>query len=135
MDLAFNHIPLIFHGPDHIIKKSINTNFINQIDIFPTLMHLLKLDYNNNTLGINTFDNKRKYAYFSADDKIGCIDEEWLYVYGYNGQERLYNLKEKNSKDYSKINKGIASEMRRYALTQTQVAETLISKNICSPNY
>jgi phosphoglycerol transferase MdoB-like AlkP superfamily enzyme len=135
MDLAFNHIPIIIHGPESLVKKGINPSFTNQIDIFPSLMHLLKLDYTNNTLGVNVFTEKRKYAYFSADDKIGCIDNEWLYIYSYNGAERLYNLKEKINKDYSKDKKDIVTSMKNYALAQTQVAEMLISKNLCSPDY
>jgi phosphoglycerol transferase MdoB-like AlkP superfamily enzyme len=135
MDISFNHILIMIHGPNHIITKGSNHDFINQIDIFPTLMHLLKLDYTNNTMGTNIFETKRKYAYFSADDKIGCIDHDWLYIYRYNGNESLHRLKSGSSKDYSKTEKAVTISMRKYALSQTQMAENLIAKNLCNPNY
>ena len=78
MSLDYNHSPLIFYAPFIIKENKVFENVAGQIDVFPSIMGLLKLPYQNNTLGINLFNETRPYIFFSADDKFGVIDKEWF---------------------------------------------------------
>ena len=63
-----------------------------QIDIAPTVLSMLFEDYGNNTLGVDLQRVVRQYAYFSADDKLGVLDDEYFYINERSGKEKLYLL-------------------------------------------
>ncbi len=44
-------------------------------------MGLLNQSYINTTLGQNVLKKPRKYLYFSADDKIGVMDDEYYLIF------------------------------------------------------
>jgi phosphoglycerol transferase MdoB-like AlkP superfamily enzyme len=134
LELSFNHIPIIIHMPFEDKENQAVDNFMSQLDIFPTVMDKLNFSYTNNTMGVNVFKNPRPYAYFSTDDKIGCIDKEWLYIYRHHGLESLHKLSDKTGKDFKTINKEKFEAMRNYALGQTQAAEWIIKKDLCGPS-
>ncbi|KAA9345782.1 LTA synthase family protein [Adhaeribacter soli] len=127
--LSYHHIPLILYAPKLLGTPKTFDNLIGQIDIFPTLMGILNGNYVNNTLGTNVLKQEREAIYFSSDDKIGCLNDKWLYVYRFGGEESLYDYKKGDLKDYSKINKTEFEKLKKYALSQTQTAEWLISKD------
>ena len=89
MDLDYNHIPMIIYAPKIIIKPQVINNIGMQIDIFPTVMHLLGFEYINNTLGIDLLSEKRPYAYFTADKILGIVDSVHFY-YKMNKRNRGY---------------------------------------------
>lgn len=127
--LSYNHIPIIMFAPKILGEAKENENFIGQIDLFPTIMGILKGSYVNNTLGVNVLKQKRECIYFSADDKMGCIDDEWLYIYRFNGNEGLYQYKTGNTENFSMAKKIEFVRLKKYALSQTQVAEWMISND------
>jgi phosphoglycerol transferase MdoB-like AlkP superfamily enzyme len=129
LPLSYHHIPIIFYSPKLLPEPIVYPNFIGQIDIFPTLMGVLNASYINNTLGVNVLKDKRDCIYFSADDKIGCLDENWLYIYRFGGNEGLYKYKDGDLTDYSQTNKNEFEKLRKYALSQTQTADYIISGN------
>ena len=69
---------------------------------------------NKQTLGIDFDIHPRKYAYFSADDKLGVLDEEYFYIWNRNGQEYLYKYKSNDKTNYIKSMPEKANEMKRY---------------------
>lgn len=127
--LSYNHIPLIMFAPQILGTPQILPQLTGQIDIFPMVMNILGQNYTNNTLGIDVLTQNRPFMYFSADDKIGCIDSNWLYVYRYGGNESLYQYKNGNINDYALAEKNRLEKMRKYALAQTQVAEWMFINN------
>ncbi len=127
MPLSYNHIPLIIYAPEKIKEaKSIN-GFGGQIDVYPTIMGLLGYRYVNNTPGVDLLKEKRPYMYFSADDKIGCVNDSLFYIYRINGKESIYNYRNKETKDYIIDYKHIATEMRNYAFANFQASQWMIS--------
>ena len=80
MSLDYNHTPLLFYAPKIITKPKVIASFAGQIDIFPTIMGLLKQPFINNTLGVDLFQHKRPYIYFNGDNKYGVIDENWFLI-------------------------------------------------------
>jgi len=127
--LSYNHIPIIIFAPSILGKPRVCENFTGQIDLFPILMGLLNAGYINNTLGVDILKSPRDCIYFSADDKIGCIDEEWLYVYRFGGSESLYQYKTGNTHNFAPTRKPEFEKLKNYALSQTQAAEWMISND------
>jgi phosphoglycerol transferase MdoB-like AlkP superfamily enzyme len=104
---------------------------MGQIDLFPTLMGIMGKSYTNNTLGVDVLQNPRPFIYFSADNKIGCLNKEWLYVYRFDGGgESLYHYSQADLKDYIKEPLPIKDSLKNYALSQIQTAEYLFTKEL-----
>ncbi|MGR6088066.1 MAG: LTA synthase family protein [Arcticibacter sp.] len=129
---SFSHIPIIIHYPKQI-QPMRDARFIGQVDVFPTLMGILGLGYENNTLGVDVMKKPRPAVYFSQDDKLGCINGQWLYVYRFGGKETLYNYREGSSFDHASKQPEEMKLLRDYALSQTQSAAYVISSNLTSP--
>lgn len=127
--LSYNHIPVVMHSPALLGQPRIFENLIGQIDLFPTVMGILNISYTNNTLGVDAINQKRESVYFSADDKIGCLDNEWLYVYRFGGKESLYRYRTGNTRDYGAEQPAVFEKLRNHALSQTQTAEWMILNN------
>jgi phosphoglycerol transferase MdoB-like AlkP superfamily enzyme len=127
LKLSYHHIPIIFYNSLILGSPKIIENYMGQIDIFPTIMGLLNISYINNTLGVNVLSLKRECIYFSSDDKIGCINNKWLYVYRFGGKESLYKYTIGDLTDYSKLNSFELNNLRNYAFSNIQAAEYIIS--------
>lgn len=128
LELSYQHIPILLYAPK-MIQPRIMDEYIGQIDLFPTLMGLLHMSYINNTLGENILKRPRPCIYFSADDKMGCIDDKWLYVYKFNGGESLYDYRSNNTHNFSNENKTDLQRLKNYAFSQIQTAEWMYSND------
>ena len=73
ISLKYNHIPIVFYAPGRIAAHFVD-RLAMQIDIAPTLLALLGIEAPQSMLGIDLMHHTRPYAFFSADDKIGCVD-------------------------------------------------------------
>lgn len=127
MPLSFSHSPLIIYSPmfkEAKVLKQIG----GQIDIFPTVMGLLNIPYVNNTFGIDLLKESRPYIFFSNDDKIGCIDNNYFYEYRcVNNDESLYKYRNKDINNYAPSMRAKADSMRTYAFSMMQSAQWLIA--------
>lgn len=120
--LNYHHIPLLIHQPGKLQGKVV-PQFMQQVDVYPYLMSLLQLPHINNTLGVSPTEHQRKMVYFSADDKLATLSEDWLYIYYYSGKEFLFKRSEQKCKNYINEQPIVVDEMKRYAFSQTQSAE------------
>ncbi|MEE9364674.1 MAG: sulfatase-like hydrolase/transferase [Cellulophaga sp.] len=128
--LNYHHSPLIIHAPKILKNKKVFKNIGSQIDVFPTLMGLLKLPYINNTLGIDLLKDKRAYALINDDDKIGILDTTNLLILKDKGStSKLYKYREKDTNDYKEQNKEKALEMEEYARAHMQTFQYMLTKN------
>ncbi|MBD3749682.1 MAG: sulfatase-like hydrolase/transferase [Sphingobacteriales bacterium] len=75
------HIPLIFYAPK-IIKPSINDQVISQIDIAPTILGLMHLNYDSKFYGRDIFKVQKdeEWAFISTYEKLGFIRDGHLLV-------------------------------------------------------
>lgn len=115
MPLSYNHSPLIFYCPSHLGAKKVE-NIGLQLDIPAMICSYLGIE-NNKTLGIDFDVHPRKYGYFSADDKLGVIDDEFYYIWNRNGTEYLYKYRNNDKTNYIKQYPDKAKEMQRYAFS------------------
>jgi len=128
MPLTFHHSPLIIFSPGlHLEPKSYDC-LGGQIDIFPTLMGLMNLSYVNNTMGIDLLREKRPYIYFTADDKIGCLDKRYYFIRSSNGGEALYHYVDLEMDNCINAYQAKADSMRTYAYSMLQTTQWIIEK-------
>ena len=131
MPLSFNHVPLIIYSPLFADAPKTFDNYGGQIDIFPTVMGLLNMDYENNSLGIDLRREKRPYAVFSSDDKIGCIDDNFLYCYNtLSKQEYLYDYKKNDPQNITSAHRKAFDSMRVYTSATVQVTNYLLKNGL-----
>jgi phosphoglycerol transferase MdoB-like AlkP superfamily enzyme len=131
--LSYNHVPLIIHAPALFPKPMLRHDLANQTDIFPTIMGLLRQDYVQNTLGYDLFREKRPFAIFSQDLKMGVIDDQHLYIARKSGKETLFDYEKAFGEDILAKNKVLTDSMRNYYCSQLLVAEYMILGNKTGP--
>jgi len=129
MPLDYNHTPLIFYAPQIIKDSKSFSSMAGQIDIFPTIMGLLNLSYENNTLGIDLLNETRPYIYFSADDKYGVIDNEWFLIVRNDGSKSLYKYRDKNTYNFASEKTDIVERMNIYAKSNLQTFQFILKLN------
>jgi phosphoglycerol transferase MdoB-like AlkP superfamily enzyme len=129
MPMSLSHIPCIIYNPRIIKPKSISEVGI-QIDIFPTVMGLLNQSYVNSTMGVDLLKEKRPYAYFNGDDKVGVVDDSLFYIYRDSEVESMHAYKEKNVNNYIEENKVEATKMKNYATSFLQTYQWILEQNL-----
>ena len=126
-DIALNyfHTPLIFYAPKILKSKKTYKVIGSQIDIYPTIMGVLKLPYINNTLGIDLINEKRKFAIINDDNKIGIIDTSFFCILK-NHETKLYKYRDYDKIDYSQQNEVIVNMMAEYGQANLQVFQSML---------
>jgi len=133
LHLSFSHVPLLIYGKALTGNPVVYDNFIGQIDLLPTLMGLMNISYTDYAMGLDVLKYPRPAIYFSQDDKIGCINSEWLYIYRFGGSEGLYRYKLGDPLNFAQQYPDTLKFFRNYALSQTQTAESVISSGRTAP--
>jgi len=128
ISLNYHHTPLLFYAPKWI-KPSLRNNIGGQIDVFPTIMGLLKKPYINNTLGIDLLHEKRPFTIINGDDKQGVLDRDFLFVLQKNNRKLFkYNSSDRNN--YINKYKNKAKEMETYLKSNLQTYQYLLKHNL-----
>ncbi|MFH1715351.1 MAG: sulfatase-like hydrolase/transferase [Elusimicrobiota bacterium] len=125
MPIAYHHSPLIIYAPK-LVKPEVYDNLALQIDVFPTVMGIIRIPYINNTLGVDISKEERPYAYFSADNKIGCLNDDMYLVMRSNNQTSMYDYKGKSTQDRIESNKELFTSMNDYTFSMLQTAQWMI---------
>ncbi len=130
LPLSQHHIPFIIHTADTtVLKPQTNYNYGGQIDVLPTVLGFLNFSYTNNTFGVDLLKKKRPYAYFSSDNKLACIDDDFFYIYKTNGNEYLYDYKNRSTENEIETKKGVADKMKSYVISLIQLVKKVVSSN------
>ena len=128
MSLDYNHVPLLFFAPSIITQPRTIGNMAGQIDVFPSIMGILGLPYENSTLGIDLFSEQRPYIYFAADDTYGVVDSTWLLVAPRDRPSKLYRYRNNDPANYITAYPSIAARMKEYAESNMQVYQYVLRK-------
>lgn len=132
ISLDYHHTPFIIYSPKYIpVGKEFNQIGL-QIDVSPTVLGLMHINYTNNTPGINLLKESRKFATFSSDDKIGCINDSMFSVIRPDKSMGLYRYKEKSTADVLTKNKSLADSMIIYSYSLLQASQWLIKNKYTS---
>ncbi len=130
MSLSYNHIPCIIHQPA-IFKADTISSPCYQPDIPATVMGIIGAGYENKTFGINILKEQHPYVVFSADDKIGCIDNLGFFYYKTlsNNETYLRKYKDLDQTNYKNTFKGKADSMGRHMTKIYETANYFIREN------
>jgi phosphoglycerol transferase MdoB-like AlkP superfamily enzyme len=132
LPLNFHHSPLLIYAPS-ILKPQEYSMISSQLDVFPTIMGLLKLPYINNTMGVDLLKNKRPYAVLNNDDKFGVLSENKFLIVRDADNKSLYERGEFNN--IYEENKAEADSMEQFAKSLFQATQWLVdSKNTGLPD-
>ena len=123
--LAYFHSPFIIYASKIITSNIQHKEIGSQIDVFPTIMGLIKQPYINNTLGIDLLKQKRKYAIINNDDKIGILDTTHFCIMG-KEDINLYKYKNLDKTDYFDKESEKAAEMTEYAKSIMQTYQEML---------
>lgn len=130
MPLSFNHVPLFIYSPSFIEPRQIE-DLGGQVDIAPTVLGLLNIDYTDNGFGVNLLQEKRKAAFFTSDDAIGCVNDSLFYIYKpKENQEWLLSQERAIEKEGNIDNPAVCQELREYTFSMLQTAQYLMSNNL-----
>ncbi|MDD3667563.1 MAG: LTA synthase family protein, partial [Bacteroidales bacterium] len=115
LPLSYHHTPFFIYSPSKLKPKKVE-NIGLQIDVAAMISSYLGIE-NNKTLGIDFETYPRLYGYFSADDKLGVIDDEYYYIWNKNGTEYLYKYKTSDKTNYINQKRDKAKQMQKYAFS------------------
>lgn len=103
MPLSYHHIPCIIHQPQLFSPDTISSPCY-QPDITATVMGIIGASYTNNTFGINILKEKHPFVVFSADNKIGCVDDKGNYFFTTLYNKKTYLKKYQNLNPHNFVN-------------------------------
>ncbi len=122
ISLNYHHSPLIFYAPK-LLQPKLFSNIGGQIDVYPTIMGIIKQKYTNNTLGIDLINESRPYIMINADDKIAALDNEFLFILTIKGKKSLYKYKTGVNKNIINKYPQKAKEMEKYLRSNIELAQ------------
>ena len=131
MVLPYNQIPVYLFGaglePERIEQPT------SQIDIWPTVLSLLGIEYANNSLGIDVLSQSRRYAFFVSDDHLGVTDSTYFWCYGLQTQrECLYRIGCSDNLLTDEPDR--AADMRRFGMNMQRVNLMAIDEKWTEPS-
>ncbi len=122
MPLSYHHVPLLFYCPGQIQPEQ-RSDLALQTDIGPTIAGMIFDSEYGNPAGIDLQRQRRTFAYFSADDKIGVLDSVHFYRYRMSdGDESMYRYRNHETVNLLPEYRTKADSMRRYGFSMIQQA-------------
>ncbi len=122
VSLSFHHIPCIFYAPEILNEAKVFDQLGGQIDLTATIMGILNQPFVNNTLGIDLLKESRPFIFFSEDDKIACMNEQYIYALRNSEVETLYHYPDADLKNYLEENASLVNDMRTYLKSMMQTS-------------
>jgi phosphoglycerol transferase MdoB-like AlkP superfamily enzyme len=129
LPLSGHYIPFFIYSPSNLIAEQRN-QLASQMDVGPTLLHLLNIEFVNNTLEINLFEQEHSSVFFCADDRIGCIDKTYYWLQRNDRRESLYQHNNLDWTERIDSNKTKANSMKDHAINMLQSAQYLYTNNL-----
>ncbi len=125
LPLSYHHIPLMIYSPKLISPKT-DPRFALQMDVFPTIMGILKQSYTNNTMGVDLQnDHPRPCAYFSSDKMIGILDNNHYYIWNRNAAEALYLYNQKSTTNILSKFPTLVQKLKAHGFSMIQVTNDI----------
>lgn len=111
------HIPLLFYSPKHITPE-VRNDLVSQMDIVPTAMSMIGVEYDNHSFGIDIMKEQRRMIPMSSVSHIIARDHNWVYMSDPNNQiSYLYDLNAEGDDRYANVwgeHQDVAKEMDTY---------------------
>ncbi len=120
------HIPLIMTGPGISPGETVQ-GLGSQLDIMPTIMGRLGLEYRNLSFGIDLFRSERSLAVFCSDEYLGCTDGDFFLAFNFDRTGTFGYIGEELNLQHAKY-KEKREEMMASALSFWKVADWLLAE-------
>lgn len=131
MPLSYHRIPLLVYSPGSI-QPRIDHRLGSQLDVSETVLGMLRLPHENNTLGIDLAREQRPFAVFSADAKLAAVNERfyWMCI---GDRQQLYHWPSNSPSDVLAAHTLLADSMRHCAESTTQAARWAMESGAVGP--
>ena len=125
LDLSIFEIPLLIYNTDWGEREGVRIDRLgSHLDLIPTVMGQVGLDYDNFTFGHDLADslsNATCYAHMTEWYKIGYIEGDYYLITRLDGPESLYRLSDRAT-DIAADHPELVEEYKRKALAVYQTA-------------
>jgi len=125
LDLSIFEIPLLLYNTNWNLTEGVRIDRLGcHLDIIPTVMGQVKLDYENYSFGHDLADTLSKataYAHMTEWNHIGYIEGDYYLITRLDGPESLYHLSDRAT-DIAAENPELVEEYKRKALSIYQTA-------------
>jgi phosphoglycerol transferase MdoB-like AlkP superfamily enzyme len=124
--MAYHHIPLIIYAPK-ILTPEVMEKLGGQIDLYPSILHLLNISCTNNSFGIDLFREDRRYLPFTYDEQLCTISLNNLFVSN-QSNDKLYSITADGKSLQPLANPTLADSMKVYTQSILQTTQWMIEK-------
>ncbi len=124
---SYNHVPVMIYGKG--IAPARIEGFGGQIDVAPTLLGILGMEYVQNNFGVDLLKEQRPCIFYTADNLVAARDSSHLYVFSpETGQEFLYEYSggKISTEQYSDAYK----MLKEYCFSMLQSTEYLVRQGM-----
>lgn len=121
---SFNHIPCFIFGPG--VRPRVYDGLGTQVDIMPTLLGLLRMDYPYEGFGQDLLRRPRQTVYYSADDVLAARGRDRLFLYYPATARTLTYAVSADGRERVVPNGPAFNPLRRYAFSMAQTATLLL---------
>lgn len=123
MPQSYNHVPLMVYGKG--IAPCVHSQFGGQVDVAPTILGMLGMDYVQNNFGVDLLREVRPCIFYTADNLIAARDGNRLYVYApETGQEFRYEYRD--GRICVSDDEGAYRMLKEYCFSMLQSTEYLV---------
>lgn len=120
---SYNHIPLMIFGAG--IQPQEYTQLGMQVDVMPTLLNIVDIDYDYNGFGTDLLHQPRQMVFYSADNQIVARDSARCFLYHPQMKKSFcYDIAE-DGKLIQTNNEQTFAPLLQYVFAMEQTAEFL----------
>ena len=120
---SYNHIPLIVFGPG--IQPMTYEGLGTQIDVMPTLLGIMNIEYDYDGFGIDLLRQQRDQVFYTSDTHIVARDSSACFIYNPSlGRNFYYDIQKDGRLQETGNNKHFES-LRDYVFSMVQTAELM----------
>jgi phosphoglycerol transferase MdoB-like AlkP superfamily enzyme len=134
ISIPLYHIPLIIYLPEKLnnelkLNQQTITKLGSQVDISPTILNLLGISYTNYGLGVDLFNEKRKFAVIDDANMYGVIGQKFLLIVNKNNIKSLYKYSDRDKHNYINDFKEYSDFMDKFARAHMQTYNYILKHN------
>lgn len=126
---SYVHVPLLFFDPNQTNNKEIK-NLASQTDVFPSIFGYLGLDFDNYSMGIDLFHEKRNHVVFCADDLTGIMNDSLILIRYPDDHHEIFRIlqRENLSGEYPETEKKLKNGLKHYFQCAAEIQYNYRSK-------
>ncbi len=108
-----HHIPMMFYAPK-LIKPQVVDSFASQIDLAPTLLSLMNMDYDSRFYGRDLMGSGAPRAFIANYQRVGLLKPDSLTILKPGKEASMYLLEGDNFEPSATVDKDLLSEAIAY---------------------